>query len=46
MLVVTYIGMFALAKIKMHGMHCAGNIPHVIAHCSATVLHVWLIFMA
>ena len=43
-----YIITFALAKlyVAMSGKQGAGNIPHLITHASATVLHVMLLLFS
>jgi hypothetical protein len=45
-LIVTYLSMFFLAKwlIVAKNVQGTGNIPHIMAHCFATILHVWLIW--
>ena len=44
-MIVFYIVAFAMAKlyVEISGKQGAGNVPHLITHVSATVLHVLLL---
>lgn len=47
LLVFTYASAFALAKLyvrRTKRLH-SGNVPHLITHAGATVLHVWLLYV-
>lgn len=42
----TYAGAFVLAKALVHGsgLRHAGNLPHMLTHAGATLLHVGLLY--
>ncbi len=43
--VCIYVVSFLLAKTMVHGTgkNHAGNLPHMVTHLGATILHVWLL---